>query len=151
MTWSGRQECYSCKETKAEQLCSLQVSELIVYNVVMEARTERIPSFEDQYGAWRRTQSRPKRPLSTIVISPSVKHRLVSDAKEFLESETFYAERGLPYRRGYLLYGQPGSGKSSMIHSLAGELGLNIYVITLSNKSLTDDTLGELVSDTPSR
>lgn len=114
-------------------------------------RTERKLLFEDQYGAWRRTQSRPKRPLSTIVISPSVKHRLVSDAKEFLESETFYAERGLPYRRGYLLYGQPGSGKSSMIHSLAGELGLNIYVITLSNKSLTDDTLGELVSDTPSR
>ncbi|KAI8583676.1 hypothetical protein K450DRAFT_222254 [Umbelopsis ramanniana AG] len=105
----------------------------------------------DQYGAWRRTQSRPKRPLSTIVISPTVKQRLVSDAKEFLESENFYAERGLPYRRGYLLYGQPGSGKSSMIHSLAGELGLNIYVITLSNKSLTDDTLGELVSDTPSR
>lgn len=85
------------------------------------------------------------------MISPTVKERLVNDAKEFLESENFYAERGLPYRRGYLLYGQPGSGKSSMIHSLAGEIGLNIYVITLSNKSLTDDTLGELVSDTPSR
>lgn len=32
-----------------------------------------------------------------------------------------------------------------------GELGLNIYVVNLSNKSLTDDTLSELVSDTPSR
>ncbi|CAM0142099.1 unnamed protein product [Umbelopsis sp. WA50703] len=130
-----------------------------LHDLVLEARTlfiERDKSrtvvfAADQYGAWRRTRSRLKRPLSTIVISHTVKDRLVNDAKEFLDSENFYAERGLPYRRGYLLYGQPGSGKSSMIHSLAGELGLNIYVVTLSNKSLTDDTLGELVSDTPSR
>jgi chaperone BCS1 len=27
--------------------------------------------------------------------------------------------KGIPYRRGYLLYGPPGSGKSSFIQSLA--------------------------------
>jgi ATP-dependent 26S proteasome regulatory subunit len=26
----------------------------------------------------------------------------------------FYHERGLPYKRGYLLYGVPGAGKSSL-------------------------------------
>jgi len=50
-----------------------------------------------------------------------------------------------------LLYGSPGTGKTSFIHALAGELGLNIYVVNLSSKNLTDDTLSELVSDTPSR
>ncbi|PHZ08219.1 P-loop containing nucleoside triphosphate hydrolase protein [Rhizopus microsporus ATCC 52813] len=105
----------------------------------------------DQYGAWRRTRSRPKRPLSTVVIPDHVKTTLVDDAQEFLVSEQWYSDRGIPYRRGYLLYGTPGSGKTSFVYSLAGELGLNIYVVNLSNKSLTDDTLGELVSDTPSR
>ncbi|KAI9323306.1 hypothetical protein BX666DRAFT_1846765 [Dichotomocladium elegans] len=65
----------------------------------------------DQYGAWRRTRSRPKRPLSTIVIPPNVKSQLVEDAKEFLVSEQWYSNRGIPYRRGYLLYGTPGSGR----------------------------------------
>ncbi|KAG1056142.1 hypothetical protein G6F43_001936 [Rhizopus delemar] len=105
----------------------------------------------DQYGAWRRTRSRPKRPLSTVVIPSNVKTTLVDDAHEFLISEQWYSDRGIPYRRGYLLYGTPGSGKTSFVYSLAGELGLNIYVVNLSNKSLTDDTLGELVTDTPSR
>lgn len=64
----------------------------------------------DQYGAWRRTRSRPKRPLSTVVIPDHVKTTLVDDAQEFLVSEQWYSDRGIPYRRGYLLYGTPGSG-----------------------------------------
>ncbi|KAF9920952.1 hypothetical protein FBU30_009064 [Linnemannia zychae] len=105
----------------------------------------------DQYGNWRRTKSRPKRPLDTIVMDPRLKNYIVDDAKEFFASESWYAERGLPFRRGLLLYGSPGTGKTSFIHALAGELGLNIYVVNLSSKNLTDDTLSELVSDTPSR
>lgn len=50
-----------------------------------------------------------------------------------------------------MLYGSPGTGKTSFIHALAGELGLNIYVVNLSSKNLSDDTLSELVADTPSR
>lgn len=73
----------------------------------------------DQYGAWRRTRSRPKRPLSTIVIPSNVKTHLVVDAQEFLTSEEWYSDRGIPYRRGYLLYGSPGSGKTSFVYSLA--------------------------------
>ncbi|ORE03341.1 hypothetical protein BCV72DRAFT_251914 [Rhizopus microsporus var. microsporus] len=73
----------------------------------------------DQYGAWRRTRSRPKRPLSTVVIPDHVKTTLVDDAQEFLVSEQWYSDRGIPYRRGYLLYGTPGSGKTSFVYSLA--------------------------------
>ncbi|KAF9410530.1 hypothetical protein BGZ94_001621 [Podila epigama] len=105
----------------------------------------------DQYGAWRRTKSRPKRPLDTIVMDPKLKEFIVDDAKEFFASESWYSERGLPFRRGLLLYGSPGTGKTSFIHALAGELGLNIYVINLSSKTISDDTLSELVSDTPAR
>ncbi|KAH9990827.1 hypothetical protein BJV77DRAFT_1060871 [Russula vinacea] len=84
--------------------------------------------FADSYGSWRYTDSRHKRPLSSIVLNPGVKEMLVSDAKDFLKSEKWYADRGIPFRRGYLLYGVPGSGKSSLIHALAGELMLDIYV-----------------------
>jgi len=76
---------------------------------------------------------------------------LVSDAKDFLKSEKWYADRGIPFRRGYLLYGVPGSGKSSLIHALAGELMLDIYVVSLSSSWINDSTLTTLMGRVPSR
>ena len=48
-------------------------------------------------------------------------------------------------------HGVPGSGKTSLIHSLAGELGLDVYVISLSRAGLDDTTLQELISFLPER
>ncbi|CAH3187058.1 unnamed protein product, partial [Porites evermanni] len=56
---------------------------------------------------------------------------------------------GIPYRRGYLLYGPPGCGKSSFIQALAGELDYSICVMNLSDRSLSDDRLIHLMSCAP--
>ncbi|KAI8828984.1 P-loop containing nucleoside triphosphate hydrolase protein [Chytriomyces cf. hyalinus JEL632] len=105
----------------------------------------------DQYGNWRRTRSRPIRPLSTIVLDGETKKNVLNDALEFMKNEKWYGDRGIPYRRGYMFYGYPGTGKTSFVTALAGELKLNIYVISLANKGLTDETLTELMVDTPPR
>ena len=52
--------------------------------------------------------------MSSVVLSKGVKERLLSDARDFMASERWYAERGIPWRRGYLLHGVPGSGKTSL-------------------------------------
>lgn len=57
--------------------------------------------------------------------------------------------QGIPYRRGYLLYGPPGCGKSSFITALAGELEYGIAVLNLSERGLTDDRLNHLLSSAP--
>lgn len=56
---------------------------------------------------------------------------------------------GIPYRRGYLLHGPPGCGKSSFITALAGELQLGICVLNLSERGLTDDRLNHLLALAP--
>jgi len=63
----------------------------------------------------------------------------------------YYLERGIPYRRGYLLHGPPGTGKSSLITAIAGEIKMNVYVINLGSKSLTDELLIDVMSEAPSR
>lgn len=105
----------------------------------------------ETWGGWRWNGSRQKRPLDSVVLESSVKDMLVSDCKDFMNSEDWYAERGIPYRRGYLLYGVPGSGKSSLVAALAGELDLNIYALSLSAKGMSDNTLMQLMGRIPTR
>ncbi|KAJ7750454.1 P-loop containing nucleoside triphosphate hydrolase protein [Mycena maculata] len=105
----------------------------------------------DTSNNWRHVACREKRSMDSIVLDPGVKNILVDDAKDFLLSKEWYAERGIPFRRGYLLYGAPGSGKTSFIHSVAGELGLDVYIISLSRIGLDDSALGELVNALPER
>ncbi|KAI0255951.1 P-loop containing nucleoside triphosphate hydrolase protein [Lactifluus subvellereus] len=117
----------------------------------MSARSDKIDVFASEgYGSeWSHVASRPKRPLNSIVLDDGIKELLLEDARDFMSSKQWYADRGIPFRRGYLLYGAPGSGKTSIIHSLAGELGLDIYIISLSKNGLDDSTLNSLIASLP--
>ncbi len=77
------------------------------------------------------------------------KQILLEDLKEFQTSEDWYTKYGVPYRRGYLLHGPPGNGKSSVVTALASELNLNICVLTLSSRSMNDENLMKLCSEAP--
>ncbi|CAG8280081.1 unnamed protein product [Penicillium salamii] len=94
---------------------------------------------------------RRKRPLESVILQEGVKERIVEDVNDFIESSSWYHDRGIPYRRGYLLYGPPGTGKSSFIQALAGELDYDIAILNLSERGLTDDRLNHLLTIVPSR
>ena len=96
-------------------------------------------------------EPRQKRPLESVILDKGLKESIISDVKGFLGSAKWYYDRGIPYRRGYLLHGSPGSGKSSFIRALAGELDYNIAVLNLSERGLTDDRLNYLLTKTPKR
>lgn len=96
-------------------------------------------------------QPRRTRELGSVVLGKGKKEAIVDDVKRFLSRDRWYAERGIPYRRGYLLHGAPGSGKSSFITALAGHLDFNICLLNLSERGLTDDKLNHLLSNAPDR
>ena len=106
--------------------------------------------------------------MNSIILDVGIRELILDDARDFMKSRQWYADRGtsllllafimlwhltnspgIPFRRGYLLYGAPGSGKTSIIHSLAGELGLDIYIVSLSKIGMDDSSLNALISSLP--
>lgn len=96
-------------------------------------------------------QPRRKRPLHSVVLDTGVSEKVEQDVKAFLQRRQWYADRGIPYRRGYLLHGPPGSGKTSYIQALAGSLSYDICLLNLSERGLGDDKLNHLLSNAPER
>lgn len=90
-----------------------------------------------------------RRPINSVVLDSGVAERILDDCREFITNPSWYSERGIPYRRGYLLHGPPGCGKSSYITALAGELEFGICVLNLSERGLSDDRLNHLLSVAP--
>mmetsp|Transcript_14822 Transcript_14822/g.32680 ORF Transcript_14822/g.32680 Transcript_14822/m.32680 type:complete len:1078 (+) Transcript_14822:73-3306(+) len=102
---------------------------------------------------WTKAISKDRRTRDTIVLDENLADDVVADMKHFFSKKAadWYNNAGIPYRRGYLLYGPPGCGKTSFAQVLAGELGLDVCLMNLSNQEMNDDDLAELLRNAPPR
>ncbi|KAK4324606.1 hypothetical protein Pmani_004752 [Petrolisthes manimaculis] len=139
------------------KLTTLGKNKDLFFHILEEARDLAVKQNEGKtimytaYGAEWRPFGNPRRPrpLPSVVLDVGVSEKIVMDVKDFMENPEWYSSRGIPYRRGYLLHGPPGCGKSSFITALAGHLQLGICVLNLSERGLTDDRLNHLLALAP--
>ncbi|KAK3381374.1 BCS1 N terminal-domain-containing protein [Podospora didyma] len=103
--------------------------------------------------SWQRCMARTSRPFSTVILNEKVKKDLIDDVTDYLNPATrrWYSNRGIPYRRGYLLHGPPGTGKSSLSLALAGFFKMRIYIVSLSSVSASEENLASLFAELPRR
>lgn len=108
--------------------------------------------YEMKWGEmWIKVMTKQARTLESVVLDTDIATTLVEDVKNFQESAEWYVQKGVPYRRGYLLFGPPGTGKTSFVQAIAGALKLNLCYVNLSSNDMSDDTLNRLLSDAPER
>jgi len=117
----------------------------------MEKDTDKIGIYElHRWGlGWTKVQSKRPRPLSSVILDKDNAVKLLQDIREFQNSAEWYLDKGIPYRRGYLLYGPPGTGKTSFTLAVAGALKLNICYLNLSGNNLDDDGLNRALNQAP--
>src|SRR5690606_1524928 len=133
---------------------SLEAKRAVLNRLDREAQaiTERRPRIYGamQWGNFRQISSVPKRPISSVVLKEGQAERILDDLKDFLSREKDYGILGMPFRRGVLLEGAPGTGKSSVATAIANELNMDVFIINLSAVQ-SDTDLMELVTDIRSR
>lgn len=90
-------------------------------------------------------------PLSTegcgwdsLVLDSQVIRLVKDDFAFFFQREAWFRRFRLPFRRGYLLYGPPGNGKTSVVRVLASHPSIRAFSLDFSNEELRNDALTEL-------
>ncbi|RDL41311.1 uncharacterized protein BP5553_01290 [Venustampulla echinocandica] len=138
----------SCFSRSLRILRQLLTECCVEYSKLIQGKTS---LYEHQNGTWARSMVSDVSHISTVALNESVKKELLKDIGNFLNqtARRWYSNRGFPYRRGYLLYRPPGTGKSSLSLSIAGYFGLDIYILSLS--AINEDCFRELFAKLLSR
>lgn len=72
-----------------------------------------------------------ERPIESIAMEESKKQEILSHIDKFIANEDWYRHRGLSYKLTFVLYGKPGTGKTSLLRAIATHYRRNVYSINL--------------------
>merc|ERR1711939_46702 len=127
------------------------IDELIAASQATAKNTFTIYQWHVKYQYWQRNQTVRARPLESVILPRATKEKLCKDIDDFVSEDTeeFYFQHGIPYKRSYLFHGLPGSGKTSLIQAIAGHYSRNLCFLQPTHPEMTDDSLRAAVNEAP--
>lgn len=76
-----------------------------------------------------------------VVLDPTLIRLVRDDFESFLKREGWFKQHRLPFRRGYLFYGPPGNGKTSVLRVMASHPAITAHSLDFSNEDLENGEL----------
>jgi BCS1 N terminal/ATPase family associated with various cellular activities (AAA) len=143
-----RQETYSLRIFGRSQSLLRQLLEEVIERAVA-FQAKKISAFVGVYSSWRRLRTFAPRKMESVILPEGVADTILQKLKDFIADRAWYQEMGIPYHLGMLFHGTPGSGKTSIIGALAGELKMNLYILSLAGEDMNDERFACLLSEIP--
>lgn len=111
--------------------------EISFFIICSENNYEGYIKFRNQFDAWVQERDRSNLHIRVIegediayskdegwdelFLPPPMKSEIKFLVENFLASKSFFQEKKIPWKRGILLYGEPGNGKTSLIRTIISE------------------------------
>jgi len=108
---------------------------------------ENVPIHINSDDYWSKMGKLPLRRIDSVFTANNAGERVVAAIREFESKKEEHHRLGLPHHMGIMLHGEPGCGKSSLIHAVATETERSVYYLNLGSVE-ADKQLTKLLSGT---
>ena len=98
--------------------------------LIQQVQATSVPYFQTAYG---RTPLAAKYDWSSVVLDAATRRTVQTDFELFFEREQWFRQHNLPYRRGYLFWGDPGNGKTAAIRIMAAHPQIRAFALDLGD------------------
>jgi hypothetical protein len=122
------------------------------YDIENEAQ-ERVDLPAGCYHYKERTPRRPECLISTelrtdtMIKMPGITRSIIKDVQAFFDNEKVYRDVGIQYRRGILLYGDPGNGKTCSLREIVKEQAPKDAIVIFLNSLPTMNMIKKLQAE----
>ena len=131
--FSARSINISCKSVEARNAVLQEIENQSQYLIQSQPRMY----VTTRWGDWRRGSEIQPRAKESVILKEGQMDRILGYLNSFLSNRDAFRKVDIPFRTGILLYGEPGSGKSSTALAIANALKMNVFIVSIS--SLTND------------
>lgn len=114
-------------------------------NITVQTETTAIKLWR---GYWSTIAGKKIRDLDTVILKDGQLEEMFYIMHNFFQARPYYMQRGIPWRRSYLISGPPGTGKTSFVLALAAHLKRTICVLNLGSVD-SDDALFSAMIEAP--
>lgn len=107
--------------------------------------TTTIMAWDAKDKQWESRKQRNARTFSSVILPAELQSEIEADLTRFTSQAARMQRLELPWRRGYLFEGPPGTGKTSVSLAIAGALSFNLASLSLTDIK-SDGQLREAVA-----